>query len=416
MVAEIITIGDELLIGQTVDTNSAWMGKSLNSIGVEVNKITTISDEKLEIISTLDEAIKRSDLVLITGGLGPTKDDITKHTLTEYFNTQLILNQEMLDKITEFFEKIGREMIESNVQQAYLPESCEVLINNHGTAAGMLFERNDTIVVSMPGVPHEMKGLMNDYVLPKIKSLNPNVIIHQRNILTQGIGESFLAQIVEEWENSLESEKIKIAYLPSSSQVKIRLTKVGSNLDELKSVVEKKISEFMEKAGEYVYGFDDDTLESVLAKALLKKKATIALAESCTGGNIARVITSMSGSSDYFLGSAVTYSIPSKINLLNIEAELITNNGVVSEEVAKAMANGARLKFNSTFALSTTGYAGSEGEGDIQGGTVCIGISTRNHTFAKTFIFGKNRHSNINRFTRTALNLLIKEILSDKFE
>jgi len=413
MKVEIITIGDELLIGQTVDTNSAWMARELNKAGLSVYQRTAVPDDRERIITALSDAAIRVNIVLITGGLGPTKDDLTKPTLCEYFNTELVLNQEVLGRIEAYFAQAGRPMLESNRLQAMLPASCRVLPNPRGTAQGMWFEMEGVVYVSMPGVPYEMKGLMLEEVLPGLKQRFQLPAIYHRTILTQGIGESFLAEVIKDWENGLMPLGIKLAYLPSPGLVKLRMSSYGEELEPLKVAVDAKATELLQLIGKFVFGEDEDTLEAVVGSLLAESSETLAVAESCTGGNISQMITSVPGCSQYYLGSITAYSNDAKVSLLGVPKEIITRFGAVSAEVAEAMAAATKKKFNSTYAISTTGVAGpSGGSADKPVGLVWIGVAGPNGIVSHRFQFGNERERNIRRASLMALDLLRKELLS----
>jgi nicotinamide-nucleotide amidase len=413
MKAELICIGDELLIGQTINTNAAWLGEQLNMAGWRINRTICIADNRQDILDALEESASRASLVIITGGLGPTRDDITKSTLCEYFDSKLIVNEEALERIVGFFEKRGLPMLDVNARQAELPEVCNVIQNTRGTACGMWFEKNNVVFVSMPGVPFEMQGMITEEVLPRLsRHFNTPAIVH-RTILTQGVGESFLAEKIKTWEDSLSNEGLGLAYLPSPGAVKLRLSAYGGGTrEELESRIGIKEGELIEIIGEHVYGFEKESLQTVIGHLLLEKKATLSCAESCTGGYLSHLITSISGSSQYFRGSVVCYDTLVKIDTLGVPEELIQRHAVVSEEVAKSMAENVRRKLNSTYGLSTTGIAGPDGATDLYAvGSVWIGLSGPRGTFAKLFKFGNSRERNIQVAANSALNLLRKEIL-----
>ena len=412
MQAELITIGDEILIGQTIDTNSAWMGKELNSLGIQVSQITSIKDERDAIKNALFAAEQSAaNLVFITGGLGPTKDDITKHVLCEYFNTVLIRDNEVLDRIQTFFKARGREMLESNNQQADIPEACTVLLNDMGTASGMWFERNGTVFVSMPGVPYEMKHLMQDRVLPKIQELFKLPAVFHKTIMTTGIGESFLVEIIKDWETSLITEDIKIAYLPSPGIVRIRLTGQGDDLAPLQEKVLRKAKELYSLVPQHIFGEDDISMEEALGNLLKEKGQTIATAESCTGGYIAHLLTNKQGSSAFYLGGFVSYDNQVKIEVLRVDKDSIEEEGAVSETVVKQMANGARNLLKTDLAIATSGVAGPDGGTDEKPvGTVWIAIASSKGVIAKKFLFEKNRDRNIRRTALAAMSM-VREVL-----
>jgi len=414
MKAEIITIGDELLIGQVVDTNSAWMAQQLNIIGIDVKQITSISDDKRHILNTLTDASSRAELIIITGGLGPTNDDITKKTLCEYFNTNLVFNELMYLNIQSLFKSLGLKVTEINKAQAEVPENCEPILNSCGTAPGMWFEQNGKVFVSMPGVPFEMKQMMGNSILPKLKIKFHLEFVCHKTILTQGISESFLSEIIADWEKELPSF-VKLAYLPSPGIVRLRLTAKGNDENKMTDEINHQTSLLQKIISEYIYGYDNDKLEALIGLLLKKNNKTIATAESCTGGYIAHLITSISGSSAYFKGSVVCYANEIKTKLLDVEEESIIKNGAVSEEVVKQMALNVRNLFNVDYAIATSGIAGPDGGTEVKPvGTTWIAIANKNQVFAKRFTFGENRERNIQKAAITALNLLRKQIIIDK--
>lgn len=414
MIAEIINIGDELLIGQVVNTNASWMAERLNSIGVKVRQVTAIADSGDHITKAIDEALSASDVVLLTGGLGPTKDDITKYTLAEYFHSPLVIHEPTLRDVEEFFRIRNRTMTELNRRQAYIPACCEPLPNIHGTAPGMWFDKNGKILVSLPGVPFEMKALMDDHVLPRLAAMiHGDVIIH-RTILTQGAGESFLADLISGWEDALP-ENIRLAYLPQPGIVRLRLTGSGNDLHILEQIMKAQLDALLEIIPAYVFGFDGDTLEAITGDLLRKQGASLCTAESCTGGYLAHRITSVSGSSDYFKGALVAYSNELKISLLGIDPQVIEKVGAVSCEVVEAMAMNARTQLKCTFALATSGIAGpSGGTPEKPVGTVWIALATPDEVVSKKFLFGNNRERNIHISALSALNMLRLKLLERK--
>jgi nicotinamide-nucleotide amidase len=412
MRAEIISIGDELLIGQTINTNAGWMGEQLNSIGIDVIRVLTISDKKDDILNAIKEAEHRSEIVLITGGLGPTKDDITKHTLCEYFGTRLVRNQQVLARIEAFFTQRGRTMLEVNRQQADLPESCTVLDNLLGTASGMWFEKSGKVVVSLPGVPYEMKHLMEEQVIPKLKNTFALPFIVHRTILTQGIGESFLAERISDWENELRKEDLSLAYLPSPGIVKLRITAKGENETKLRERVQYFEKKLLPQIEDVHYGFEKDKLEEIVGKLLLERKATLATAESCTGGFIAHRITSVSGSSDYFLGSVISYANAVKMAQLGVTEDDLIHHGAVSEPVVVQMVKGVIEKIGSDYAISVSGVAGPNGGTEEKPvGMVWIAVGNKERVYARKFYFEKDRDRNILRSSLSALMLLRKFLL-----
>jgi nicotinamide-nucleotide amidase len=414
MQAEIITIGDEILIGQILDSNSKWIAEELNKIGVSVYQITSIQDDKKHILKALKEAQSNADIVIITGGLGPTKDDITKITLNEYFNDHLVLNEEIVVHIKALFEKINYPFTEINKNQALLPSKCFPLYNMVGTAPGMWFESKGKVVVSLPGVPFEMKELMQKSVLPKIKETFKLPFIIHKTILTYGMGESMLAERIESWEDNLP-DFIKLAYLPAFGNVRLRLSAKGTNRDLLIGSIAIEVKKLVSLISDSIIGFDDsETIEVIIGELLNGKKQTIATAESCTGGNIAKRITAVPGASNYFVGSIVAYQASIKINELNVSEKLIKNYSVVSVEVAEAMAKGIQQKFKTDYAVATTGNAGPTIDNtDKTVGIVYIAIATPSKVFSQEFSFGKPREKVIERATNKALELLRKEILKN---
>ncbi len=414
MLAEIITIGDELLIGQVIDTNSAWLGQQLSQNGIQVKQITSVSDDAKHIVAALDEAKKRADIILITGGLGPTKDDITKKTLKEYFKMDWRQDEEVLQNVIGIFRRFGKETTDINKLQAQVPDKCIALKNKNGTAPGMWFDIDQKVFVSMPGVPYEMKGIMSESVLPMLrKKFGLPTIIH-RTILTQGIGESMLAEKIERWEDSLATEKIKLAYLPSPGIVRLRLSVEGNDKDALLKSVNKKIAEVMPIIKGFVFGFDEDTLEKVVGDLLKKEKRTLSTAESCTGGLVAHMLTSVPGSSEYYWGSIVSYSYEVKTNELNVPKEMLEQFGAVSEETVKQMAIGVRERLKTDYSIAISGIAGPDGGTDDKPvGTVWIAVSKKEFVFAKKFQFGDNRERNILRSSIMALAMLRKMILGE---
>jgi nicotinamide-nucleotide amidase len=410
MLAELISIGDELLIGQTINTNAAWLGQELSLIGIRVKWVSTISDGESDILETIDLAFQRADLIIVTGGLGPTKDDITKHTLVKYFETRLVVNQDVLNKVESFFIKRGREILEVNRLQASLPESCEVLINNHGTASGMWFEKKDKVLLSMPGVPYEMKGIMNDYGFEKIKSFFNVQGLYHKTLLTTGIGESFLAKELSDWELELEREGLSLAYLPSPGMVKLRVSSYEGVSDKAK--VEMYLNQVKERFPAFVYGWEDDTLAKVVSDLALRYNLKIGTVESCTGGGVANEIVSISGSSAYFEGSLVTYSYDLKTKLANVNPKTLEVFGAVSEETVVEMAVGGKNVLDVDFCVSISGIAGPDGgTEDKPIGTVWMAIAHNDGVETKKIKLGDNRQRNIQMTIFAALNFLRLTIL-----
>lgn len=405
MQAEIITIGDEILIGQTIDTNSAWIGQQLSAIGIPIYRTTSIQDNRQDIIEAIDQALERSQLVLVTGGLGPTKDDITKHTLCDYFDTELEINEEALERIQSFFQKRNRPMLDVNIQQAAMPKSCTVLVNEVGTASGMWFEKNGNVLVSMPGVPYEMKGLMQNEVLPRFVKQNDIQELYHETLMTQGIGESYLADEIQDWENEITTHGLSLAYLPSPGSVRLRLTSKKGKVDS--ELIHKYLLQIEKRFPKNVFGWKDITLEETVGELLMNKLATVGTVESCTGGAIASKLVSVSGSSSYFEGSIVSYSNNLKANLVGVNKDKIEKFGAVSEEVVIEMAELGRKKLNVDYCVSVSGVAGPTG-GTIEKpvGCVWIAVSTPNVTKARKFQFGDNRERNIQMTSLSALNFL----------
>lgn len=409
MYAEIITIGDEILIGQTVDTNSAWMAQRLNQLGIELLQSRSVHDSEASIINALDSVDRQSQLILITGGLGPTKDDITKRVIAEYFGATLVRNQEVLEKIEAYFNERGRQILESNRRQADLPDKATILPNPLGTASGMWFEKDDKVYVSMPGVPYEMKGLMSNEVLPRIKRKFALPAIYYRTVMTEGLGESFIAEIVRDWEESLATKQISIAYLPSPGVVKIRLGAKGERADlaKIKAKVDQEIDALYKLIPTYIYGENDISIQEATAQKLISAKQTIATAESCTGGYLVHLLTSIPGSSDYLKGSVIAYSNEVKISQLGVSSANLDANGAVSESVIREMAKGARERLDTDLALATSGVAGPDGGSDEKPvGTVWIALATKEGVYAKRYTFEKDRGRNIRRASFAALSLV----------
>ncbi len=404
--AEIITIGDEILYGHILDTNSQWMSQELDNIGVKVIRKTTIGDQRSELLAAFSEAEERADVVLITGGLGPTNDDPTKPCLAEYFNCKITLHTQALEEVTEFFKSKGRELTEVNRQQAALPECCTFLSNKIGTAPGMWFERNGKVFVSMPGIPKEMQLLMQNEVLPRISKLFTTDVIYHKIVKTIGIGESWLADKIKDWEHNLP-DHISLAYLPSLGQVKLRLTATGSNLDILQAEVEDKISDLKRSIDKYIFGFNNDKIEEVVGRMLLERSMTLATAESCTGGYLSHMITSVPGSSKYYRGSIVPYHNDHKVDLLGVSPETLKKYGAVSEQTVIEMSNGVREKFGTIIGVATSGIAGpGGGTPEKPVGTVWIALADGTNTLAKKLQLWKDREINIKASAIAVLNMI----------
>ncbi|TYP70843.1 CinA family nicotinamide mononucleotide deamidase-related protein [Aquimarina intermedia] len=412
MLAEIITIGDEILIGQIVDSNSAFIGKALNKIGVDVYQISSIQDDRTHILAALKEAQARVDIVLITGGLGPTKDDITRHTLCEFFDDVLVENSDVLLHVEQLFEKyISTPISDINRQQALVPSKAQVLKNKYGTAPGMWIEENDTVFISMPGVPFEMKGLIENEVVPRLKSRFKRPFILHKTVLTHGVGESAIAEKIASWEEELPSF-VKLAYLPSLGRVRLRLSARGKEHAMLETEIERRLISLHALIGDIIVGYEDDQpIEVVVGSLLAKQHKTLALAESCTGGHIAQAITAHAGVSSFFKGGVVTYATISKTTLLGIPEDFIATYSVTSSEVAEAMAKAARQKFNADYAIATTGNAGPEkGDGDVAVGTVFIAMATPEKTYSQKFVFGNLRERTIGKAVSKAFEMLHSEL------
>src|SRR5664279_174828 len=411
MKASIITIGDELLIGQTVDTNSAWMGAELSKYGFDVYRITSVHDRREDILYVLKEATGESDVVLITGGLGPTSDDITKQTLCEFFDTHLVMNEDVLMMNELMMRQRNFPMNERNRRQAEVPESCRVLKNESGTAPGMWFEKDNTIYISMPGVPHEMKHLMDKMVLPELKKRFTSQTIIHRNIMTYGTFESKLADILTDFESGLP-KNVKLAYLPASGIIKLRLTGTGTDNKALSDILDKQVDILYKTIPEFIYAEDEESLEMVIGRLLKSKQNTLSTAESCTGGEIAHLITSVAGSSSYYKGSVIAYENSVKIQLLGVQASTIEKFGAVSEQTVREMAEGARKLFDTTYSVATSGVAGPDGgSGEKPVGTLWIAVASEKEVVCEKRVFGNDRTINITRFSLASLNLLRKQII-----
>jgi nicotinamide-nucleotide amidase len=413
MLAEIITIGDEILIGQIVDTNSAWMAKELNLIGIKVKQVSSVSDDADHITEALQLAEKRADIILITGGLGPTKDDITKVTMAKYFNMGFRRDQETLDHVTDIFTRFNKPMIEVNRKQADVPDGCTVIKNQNGTAPCMWFEMHGKIFVSMPGVPFEMMYLMEEEILPRLKRTFKLPAIVHKTILTANIGESFLAEEIADIEDGLPAH-IKLAYLPKLGQIRLRLS--GTGLDEatLKAEIEVYAQQIVARVKQYVVVEDDIALEKAILDIMEKRKLSLSTAESCTGGYIAQMITQHPGCSSVFAGGAVTYSNQLKMSVLGVLPETLDIFGAVSEETVKEMAMGAIANFKTDYAISVSGIAGPDGGTESKPvGTVWIAVASKRGVATRLFQFGNRRAQNIERSAVAALSMLLNELKQD---
>ena len=416
MLAEIITIGDELLIGQVIDTNSAFIAKQLNKIGVSVYQITSVQDDKTHILKALKEAENNVDIIILTGGLGPTKDDITKKTIAEYFNDTLVRDASVLKNIKKLWKNyVGGLLLQVNKDQALVPSKAKVLMNKLGTAPGMWMEKDDKVFISLPGVPYEMNALIEYEVIPKLKQkYNCPYILH-KTLLVYGIGESALAERIEAWEDALPKH-IKLAYLPSLGKMRLRLSAKGSDVNFINASVQTEIDKVIPLIKNEFAGFEeeDGSVEVVIAKQLTHLGKTLAIAESCTGGMVAEQFTVLPGASAYFKGGVITYATESKINILGVSKTDIDAFSVVSSQVAESMAQNALRIFNSDFAIATTGNAGpTKGDSQAEVGTVFIAIATKNKVYSEKFMLGNHRVKTINKAVNKALEMLLKEIFKN---
>lgn len=416
MQVEIITIGDEILIGQIVDTNSAYIATLLNLNGISVKQISSVSDDREHILKALDEAKERADIILITGGLGPTKDDITKKTLCDYFKTTMRFDEKVYEDVVNIFAQYNKEVTALNSLQAEVPAICEVIRNYNGTAPGMWFDVNGKIFVSMPGVPYEMKAMMKEQIVPKIKERFTLPKIYHKTVLTQGLGESFLSELISDWEDSLAAANIKLAYLPAPGMVRLRLSTKGDDEKLLIETVDKKIEELKKIISEYIYGYEvfgeeKESLEQIVGNLLRTKKQTLSTAESCTGGYISHLITSIPGSSQYYVGSVISYSYEIKETELGVQKKLLDTEGAVSKAVVEQMAKAIREKYKTDYSISASGIAGPDGgTPEKPVGTVWIAIATPEKVISEKFLFGNNRKRNIEKTANAALNMLRKEL------
>ncbi len=414
MKATIVTIGDEILIGQIVDTNSSYIAKALDKIGVQTHEMLSISDDKQHILNTFTSLQNKVDLVIITGGLGPTKDDITKHTFCEYFEDKLVVNKAVEAHVIQLIEGFyKRPITQLNRDQALVPSKCEVLFNQMGTAPGMWMKKENTVYISLPGVPYEMKHIVDNEIIPKVvKEYKRPYFVH-KTILTYGQGESLIAERIEDWENNLP-EFIKLAYLPNPGRVRLRLTARGSDKTVLETAIQQNVESLTQIIGDIIVGFDEEeTLEVVLGRLLKQHGKTIATAESCTGGKIAQMITSVAGSSQYFRGSVVSYATDTKVSVLGVSQDTINKYTVVSAEVAQEMARGIKHLMQTDYAIATTGNAGpSKGDADAEVGVVFIALATPDGILTEEFNFGQPREKVIDRAANKALEMLQKAILN----
>ena len=414
MKVHIITVGDEILIGQTIDTNSAWMGQQLNLVGAEVVEITTVSDSREAILSGIKKGFSSADIVLMTGGLGPTKDDITKKMIAAFFEEGMSFHEETFERLTKLFAKFGVQVQEAHKEQCMMPDNAEVINNNMGTAPGMWFEHGEKVLVSMPGVPYEMKWLMENEIIGRLKEkFKAQPIIH-RTIMTAGTGESNLAKKLEDLEDNLPPH-IKLAYLPSLGTVKLRLTARGGDEEKLKKEIDTLKNQLLEKVGQFVYGYDEEKLEEAIGKILKEKGLTISTAESCTGGYIAHRITGIPGSSGYFWGSVVSYDNSVKMHSLGVKEETLQTFGAVSEETVKEMVVGAVAALKTDLAIATSGIMGpGGGTKEKPVGTIWVAVGNKNKIVTHKLSLTKSRSKNIEYTGNFALNFLRKFLLNDE--
>jgi nicotinamide-nucleotide amidase len=412
IIASIITIGDELLIGQVVDTNSAWMGRELNKNGIWVAHRIAVGDVREDIWQALDEEFRRSQIILITGGLGPTADDITKPLLCEYFGGRLVVDPGALDNVKKIFARLQRPMIDRNLQQAEVPDTCTVIPNRRGTAPGMWFEKEGRIFVSMPGVPHEMKGMMTDSIIPNLSQRFRLPFIAHRTLLTAGIGESFLADHLAAFETALPAA-IKMAYLPNYGMVRLRLTIHGEDPTALNALLQENFDTLKGLVAEWMVADEDISVEEAIGRMLKSRGRTLGTAESCTGGYIAHLITSIPGSSHYFKGSIVSYANEVKTKLLHVAPDILASDGAVSQATVEAMVRGALTQLDTDYVIATSGIMGPDGgipEKPV--GTVWIAVGNHQNILAQKFSFRFDRERNIELTATNALNQLRKFILS----
>jgi len=413
MFAEIITVGDEILIGQIVDTNSAYIAKALNQTGISVYQISSVQDERAHILEALEEASARADVIIMTGGLGPTKDDITKHTLCEYLQDKLVRDEDVLAHVEELFAKhISTPISDMNRQQAMVPSRAVILHNPYGTAPGLWNERDGKVYISLPGVPFEMKNLFQSEVLPRINNRFERPHIYHKTLITYGLGESGIANKITEWEADLP-DFVKLAYLPNLGKVRLRLSAKGADPELIRNAVEDAAAGLYPYIGDIIYGEDEgETIEVLVGRILADKGLTLATAESFTGGKIAALITSVPGASAYFLGSVVSYATTVKQDLLGVPGALINKHSVVSAEVAQAMAESVREKMKSDYALATTGNAGpTKGDSDADIGTVYIALTTPEGSQVERFTMGNHRTRITHKSVHKALEMLRNALL-----
>lgn len=412
MKAAIVTIGDEILIGQITDTNSGYIAKALDKIGIQTHEMLSISDDKTHILNTFTSLQNKVDIVIVTGGLGPTKDDITKKTFCDYFDDELVSDPKVLAHVTEIIEGFfKRKITQLNIDQALVPSKCTILFNKVGTAPGMWIQKENTLFISLPGVPYEVKYLVENEVIPKLITTYKRPFIVHKTVITYGMGESMVAERIETWENNLP-EFIKLAYLPNPGRVRLRLTARGENKEILEAAIAQNIKTLTEIIGDIIVGYDEgETIEVILGTLLSQKNKTISVAESCTIGKIASRLASISGASTYFKGSLITYATDTKVSILGVSQKTIDAFSVVSEQVAMEMALGIQKLLKSDYAIATTGNAGpNQGDSKAEIGTVFIAIATPKTVFFEQFNFGQPREKVVERATNKAFEMLLKEI------
>ena len=420
MRAEILTIGDEILIGQIVNTNSVWIAQQLNLAGIKVVHMASVSDEEKAIVDAFNAVKNRVDFVFINGGLGPTKDDITKNVFANFFDSELAINEQILNDVSAYFSKRGVVLSEVNRKQALVPKGCEVIRNPNGTAPGMWMKKDQVVFISMPGVPYEMKAMITESVLPKIINEYKLPKIYHKTVLTQGIGESALSELIETWEDALSEKAIKLAYLPQPGMVRLRLSTYGENFEVLKSIVEAEIVKLQELIQQYIFGYENygeepPSFEKLVSELLRERKKTLSVAESCTGGYLSSLFTALPGASEIFKGGLVPYANITKHTLLEVDANLFETVGAVSRECVEQLAQNVLKKFNSDYSISISGIAGPGGGTEEKPvGTVWIAVANKEKVLAMKFRFGDNRHRNIVMTASAAMNLLRKFINKDK--
>ncbi len=412
MLAEIITIGDEILIGQIIDTNSAYISKELNKVGVKVYQITSVQDDREHILQAFGDAKKHADLIIVTGGLGPTKDDITKQTFCDFFNDELVENVDVANNVVQLFNKLNlKTPLAANLRQAFVPSKATILMNRHGTAPGMWMEKDNVVFVSLPGVPYEMKHLLQQEVLPRVIKRFERPFIYHKTLLTYGMGESAVAERIADWEDSLPNH-IKLAYLPSLGKVRLRLSSTGTNEELLKEDIDSRMEVLKDLLSDIAIGYEEEiSISELIGQILVERGQSYSVAESCSGGRIASEITTYSGASSAFMGGIIPYDTNLKTKILGVPKDIIEKYNVVSIPVAEEMAKRCRLLFESDYSIATTGIAGpTKGDGDDEVGTVCIAIGTPNGVISEKFQFGKDRYRVIEKTANKAFEMLLKEI------